>query len=171
MAKSGKLVGAGPFADDGDLRGVFIFRLDSATEAKALAEADPAVKAGRLAIEMHSWMGPKGIGEPYAARIKENPNATIPMVTYQLCMLRRVSSKQGQLPLKEHFDHIQKLRTGGVLVASGPFVNSSEILGIFIFRVKSTAEAKLLAEVDPIVTSGYARVEAHPWMVADGVMP
>ncbi len=41
MAATGKLIVAGPFSDNGDLRGVFIFMLKSVDE-------DPAVKAGRL---------------------------------------------------------------------------------------------------------------------------
>jgi hypothetical protein len=28
-------------------------------QAKALTEADPAVKAGRLRMDIHQWMGPK----------------------------------------------------------------------------------------------------------------
>ncbi|MEP6994426.1 MAG: YciI family protein [Acidobacteriota bacterium] len=61
MADSGKLIIAGPFADDGDLRGLFIFRTDSLEEAKALAEQDPAVKAGRLRLEWHPWYAAKNI--------------------------------------------------------------------------------------------------------------
>lgn len=61
MAETGKLILAGPFADGGDLRGLFIFRVDSLEEAKALAEQDPAVKAGRLRLEWHPWYAAKNI--------------------------------------------------------------------------------------------------------------
>ena len=61
MGATGKLVIAGPFADDGDLRGLFIFRVDTLEEAKALAEQDPAVKAGRLVLEWHPWYAAKNI--------------------------------------------------------------------------------------------------------------
>ena len=61
MGATGKLLIAGPFADNGDLRGMFIFRVDSLEEAKALAEQDPAVKAGRLVLEWHPWFAAKNI--------------------------------------------------------------------------------------------------------------
>jgi uncharacterized protein YciI len=68
MAAEGKLIVAGPFTDDGKLRGMYLFRATSADEAKALAEADPAVKAGRFVVEIHPWLAAKGIqverGEP-----------------------------------------------------------------------------------------------------------
>lgn len=61
MAKSGKLILAGPFADRGALRGMFVFACTEA-EAKQLGEADPAVKAGLLVLEWHPWYSAKGIG-------------------------------------------------------------------------------------------------------------
>lgn len=61
MAESGKLILAGPFADGGDLRGMFVFRTATLEEAKALAEADPAVRAGRFVLELHPWYSAKGI--------------------------------------------------------------------------------------------------------------
>jgi uncharacterized protein YciI len=61
MGAEGKLVIAGPFADNGDLRGLYVFRTASAEEAKALVESDPAVQAGRLRFELHPWYAAKNI--------------------------------------------------------------------------------------------------------------
>ncbi len=60
MAKTGKLVIAGPFENGGDYAGVFVFKVDSLDEARALAESDPAVKAGRLAADVHPWLVAQG---------------------------------------------------------------------------------------------------------------
>ena len=57
MAEDGKLVVAGPFSDDGDIRGIYIFNVDTIEEAKALTETDPAIKEGRLVMELHPWYG------------------------------------------------------------------------------------------------------------------
>ncbi len=61
MAEIGKLVVAGPFTDDAQLRGIFIFAGVSREEAEQLSANDPAVKAGRLRIEIHPWYAAKGI--------------------------------------------------------------------------------------------------------------
>lgn len=61
LAELKKLVVAGPFGDDGTLRGIFVFRVDSIDEARALAATDPAVKAGRLVLQIHPWVVPEGI--------------------------------------------------------------------------------------------------------------
>lgn len=69
LADSGKLLLAGPFTDGGDLRGMFVFKVDSMEEAQALADGDSAVKAGRLRVELHPWYSAKGI------RIDTTPEA------------------------------------------------------------------------------------------------
>ena len=60
MAKTGKLVLAGPLIDGGDNRGVFMFKTESLDEAQALCTHDPDVQAGRLIVELHPWMVTKG---------------------------------------------------------------------------------------------------------------
>ena len=61
LAEAGKLIVAGPFSDNGDLRGMLIFKLDSVDEARALMEADPALKTGRLTLELHPWFAAAGL--------------------------------------------------------------------------------------------------------------
>ncbi len=60
LAASGKLNVAGPFLDDGDLRGIFIFDSQSEDEVKLFCENDAAIKSGRLIYEIHPWMTQKG---------------------------------------------------------------------------------------------------------------
>lgn len=57
LAEEGKLIVAGPFLDDKDIRGIFIFNVSTVAEAKKLTESDPAVKAGSLVMELHPWYG------------------------------------------------------------------------------------------------------------------
>jgi len=61
LAETRKLILAGPFGDDGDLRGIFVFRVASLEEAQALCDTDPMIKIGRLVVELHPWQVPEGI--------------------------------------------------------------------------------------------------------------
>jgi uncharacterized protein YciI len=56
-----KLIAAGPFGDDGNLRGIFVFRVASLQEAQELCATDPMIKIGRLAVELHPWRVPEGV--------------------------------------------------------------------------------------------------------------
>jgi uncharacterized protein YciI len=56
-----KLIVAGPFGDDGVLRGIFVFRVSSLAEAQELCATDPMVKADRLRVELHPWNVPEGV--------------------------------------------------------------------------------------------------------------
>lgn len=50
----------GPLMDDIDIRGIAVYNTKTADEARQLAEGDPAVKAGRIVIEVHPWYTLKG---------------------------------------------------------------------------------------------------------------
>ena len=60
-AQSGKLQIAGPFDDEnGDWRGILIYDVATLADARALCDADPAVKAGRLVCDIHGWWAQQG---------------------------------------------------------------------------------------------------------------
>ncbi|MCB0408727.1 MAG: hypothetical protein KDD29_00810 [Flavobacteriales bacterium] len=63
MAEAGKLVLAGPFFGNGDLRGIYIFDVTSIEEAKQLTETDPAIQAGSLIMELQEWYGSAALME------------------------------------------------------------------------------------------------------------
>jgi uncharacterized protein len=60
MAEEKKLVAAGPFGDNTDLRGIFIFDVATMEEVVELTNSDPAVKSGRLIMEIHPWWAARG---------------------------------------------------------------------------------------------------------------
>ena len=61
MAEEGKLALAGPFFGDGELRGIYIFNVESIEEAEALTTSDPAIQAGSLVMELKEWYGSAGV--------------------------------------------------------------------------------------------------------------
>jgi len=61
LAEMKKLIVAGPFGDNGVLRGIFVFRTSSLQEAQDLCATDPMVKINRLIIELHPWQVPEGV--------------------------------------------------------------------------------------------------------------
>lgn len=62
LAEEGKMVLAGPFFGNEELRGLFFFAVESLEEAKVLTESDPAVKAGVLKMDLKEWYGSAALG-------------------------------------------------------------------------------------------------------------
>lgn len=60
LYKKGVLNLNGPVGDGGDIAGISVYSTATLEEAVKLAEADPAVKAGRLVVEAHPWWLAKG---------------------------------------------------------------------------------------------------------------
>lgn len=61
MKEQGHLLVAGPFSDQSDetLRGFCLYRT-SVDETRRLAESDPSVQAGRMAVEVMGWQTKRG---------------------------------------------------------------------------------------------------------------
>ncbi len=168
LLETGKAVIAGPFADDGDIAGVIVFRAKSAEEAHDWAEADPAVKAGFFKAEMHPW---------WSEDVMKKPASPITMTTAYLGFLTRGAKwTPEQTPAtaelqKAHLANIVRLAEMKKLVVAGPFGDNTSLRGIFVFKVASIDEARALAETDPAVQAGRLAIEMHPWLVPEGVLP
>lgn len=69
LQERGVLLAAGPFVDQDDetFRGVCVYR-SGLEETRLLAEQDPAVRAGRLVVDLMTWLTPKGALEFPGAR-------------------------------------------------------------------------------------------------------
>ena len=61
MREQGHLLLAGPFSDQADetLRGFCLYRT-SVEETRRLAESDPSVQAGRMAVDVMGWWTARG---------------------------------------------------------------------------------------------------------------
>jgi len=53
QVEAGKYLLVGPLTDNGQVRGIAVINAASAEEAGAIANADPGVRSGRMAIEIH----------------------------------------------------------------------------------------------------------------------
>ena len=171
LLDSGRAIIAGPFNDDTEVAGIFIFRAASADEAQAWVDGDPAVQAGLITAEMHPWWS-----EDIYKKAATSP---LKMETVYLGFLKKgPNRKEGddknpeiQQLQKDHLANIGRLAETKKLVMAGPFGDDGELRGIFVFRVTSLKEAQELAATDPMVKIDRLRLELHPWSVPVGVIP
>ena len=169
MVAEHKMLVAGPFMDDTVLRGIFVFQADSAAQVQEWANSDPAVKAGRLAAEVHGpWLiDPGAIHSP-----SEPPG----METYTLVLIKNGERWNPQAPgfsdsMRQHAAFVKQITEQGSLAVAGlfPFNDPGELRGVEIFRVGAERTAKLLQD-DPDVKAGLLRTEIHPWATGKGVL-
>jgi uncharacterized protein YciI len=171
LLDSGKAIIAGPFHDETDFAGIFIFRAASADEAKAWADADPGIKAGLMTAEIHPWWSQDGFKKANTSPLK--------METVYFGFLKRGPNRKpgdGDTPAvqelqKEHIANINRLAETKKLVMAGPFGDDGDYRGIFVFRVASLKEAEDLAATDPMIKIDRLRLDLHPWNVPVGVIP
>jgi uncharacterized protein YciI len=169
IMESGKGVIAGPIAGEGALRGILVLRVNSVDEARAIADADPAVKAGQLAIEIHPWFAADGIMKPLF-----NP---ADLSTYYFGFLKKGAAwtpertPETQTIQEGHMAHLNASAKSGKLVIAGPMGDNGDIRGILVYKTATVEEARAIAEADPAVKAGRLRVELHKWFVTKGALP
>jgi uncharacterized protein len=167
LHSEGKLLVAGPFMDDGELRGIFVLKAASREEAQSWADSDPAIHAGRLAAEVH---GPWAI-LPGSIHETTTPNT---LEQYTLILANRGDHWDPKSPalqevVKRHVLYLKELMEKGSLAVAGPFQDGGELKGIFIYSVPVDQAMKLEQE-DPLVKAGIFKLEPHPWATAKGVL-
>jgi uncharacterized protein YciI len=174
MADDGVLAAAGPMEDKPTtISGVFIFKTPSLAEARRIAAMDPTVAEGRNTIDVHTWLGPEGVGSRYFQWKKENPGGKDVMAAHAFCILLRAppAPAAGAQPDAEHEAFVESLRVSGVLAAAGRVAGDPDIAGIVIFKSDSMDDARGAMARDPAVQSGRLQPEYHRWWSADLVLP
>ncbi|MGI8836442.1 MAG: YciI family protein [Pyrinomonadaceae bacterium] len=166
--ESGKAVIAGRLDDDGEIRGVYVLRAKSAAEAKEWAENSPVVKSGQIIVEMHPWWS-----EDVMKKTTTPEKSTR---AYLGLLFRGDKWTPEKTPATEelqraHLANIGRLEKLNKLVVAGPFGDNTPLRGIFVFRVASIDEARELAATDPAVQAGRLKIEMHPWIVPEGILP
>lgn len=72
--------------------------------------------------------------------------------------------------LMGHMKNMGQLVADGKLVVAGPMMDDTGLEGIFVFNVKTVAEAEALSETDPAIKAGLFAVECHPWYATAALM-
>ncbi len=162
-----KLVVAGPFMDDTTLRGIFVMTAASKQQAQEWADSDPAVKAGRLAAEIHGpWLV-----KPDAIHPASTPQV---MEQYTMALMIRTekwdpASVTFQELRQAHLARLAKLAEEGTVAITGRFDEDTDLRCVTIYSAAPDQAAKLLQD-DPLVNAGYLKPELHPWITAKGVL-
>jgi len=87
-------------------------------------------------------------------------------VVYYAVFFNRVPGRPPNPAIVElHGQHLAELDRKGQLVLAGPLVERRG--GLIVLRVPNAAEARAIAEDDPMVRGGYESYELATWPIAD----
>src|SRR5690242_6732405 len=92
------------------------------------------------------------------------------MVILKTSPVKITDSTQRVQIMQGHLANIFRLAGEGKLVIAGPFLDRSNLSGIFILDVRSVDEAKVLVATDPAVKAGVFEAEYHPWYGSAALM-
>ncbi len=87
-------------------------------------------------------------------------------VVYYVVFLNGIADRPLNPAVVElHSNHLAELDRKGQLVLAGPLVERRG--GLIVLRVANMAEARAIAEDDPMVRGGYESYELGTWPIAD----
>ena len=70
----------------------------------------------------------------------------------------------------KHMKNIQRMAEEGDLILAGPFFDSGDLKGIYIFNVTTIEEAEALTKTDPAIATGHLKMELHQWYASAALM-
>lgn len=168
LGPAGKI--AGPFGTPGDRRGLVILEADSAAAARAIGEADPAVKAGTFTVDVYTLLVPRNwfelgpVPQPYKMRsfvfffLDDAPN--------------RPAAPQADLAALQdgHLANLHRLSKEGKLHLAGPLTDGGTHRGIGVLATETIEEAQQWMAGDPMIAGGHLVMVPLRWFAADGIM-
>lgn len=103
------------------------------------------------------------------ARCEEAPQPPTEMGQFVVGLLyrgpasTRADTEEAKTVQAGHMANINRLIASGAMALAGPFDDAGDLRGMFIFNVKTVAEARKLVESDPAVRSRRLRIELFSW--------
>jgi uncharacterized protein YciI len=168
LGPAGKI--AGPFGTPGERRGLVILAAESLAAARAIAEADPAVKAGTFTVEIFTLVVPKNwfefgpVPEPFKMR---------PFVFFFLdAAPSRPDVSQDEMASLQngHLANLYRLSKEGKLHLAGPLADGGTHRGIGVLATETIEEAQQWMADDPMIKAGHLVMVPLRWFAADGIM-
>jgi uncharacterized protein YciI len=169
LLDDGTALVAGPVEGAAPIRGIVVLTVDTVAAAEEILAADPWVKAGHLALEIHPWWAARDI-------ILKAPDP----LSHETCWLglirRPVDAPElAEARLKElqkgHMANIQAMADSGDLVIAGPMGDDTALRGIYVFRTLDQDKVRALVEQDPSVQAGRLQVDLMRWYIPRGALP
>jgi uncharacterized protein YciI len=168
LGAAGKI--AGPFGTEGPRRGLVILAAGSLAAARAIAEADPAVKAGTFTVEIYTlivpgnWFELGPVPEPFKMRpfvfmfFDEAPG--------------RPSATQAEMAALQsgHLANLYRLSKEGRLHLAGPLADGGPHRGIGVLATGTVEEAQQWMADDPMIRSGHLVMVPLRWFAAEGIL-
>src|SRR5258708_26292095 len=105
------------------------------------------------------------------AQQKKEPQSKL--VQFQMAILKKgpkwtgAQAPETQKILHQHLINVLALLYSGKAVIACPFVDDTDLAGIFILRASSSDEAKTWVDGDPAVKAGLFIAEVHAWWSED----
>ena len=168
LGAAGKI--AGPFGTDGARRGLVILTADSLAAARAIGEADPAVKAGVFTVEAYTLVVPRNwfefgpVPEPFKMRrfvfffLDEAPD-------------RAAADAPALAALQHgHLANLYRLSREGKLQLAGPLTDGGTHRGIGVMATENVEEAQQWMADDPMIKAGHLVMVPLRWFAADGIL-
>lgn len=167
LMRSGQAVIGGTFSGDSNYQGAY-FLTGTPEGARAIAEADPAVKDGRYAVELLQWMGPEGWFQ------KPADMTAVETIHFGFLVTgsntTAVAAEEQKRLMAGHLGHMDEQAKIGKLVMAGPLVKAAPRRGLIAYRVPTMAEALERASADPMVKAGRMKPELYEWQVPKGIL-